>query len=263
MTQIIKKKDKNLIKTFCHRGGFSSSSSLAKRFAGRGGRIATMPDITNIRINDDTGEHWNEYYTSMSAEYFGTGSDGKFKIIVAHNVGPMSTTFGAQKVYAWKGEDDNDNGKGGRITQEQFLKLESGQYGEVSVVDFNNYINLYRLPFIQHIKLSEALVDPLAQARLGPKYEEYLLKQFEHSKEQHDLRGEHHPNDPCILNLENENGCGYRFVGQNKGYAVAHLLSTGRRDSSHGSRETHDMIDIACHGWSDGTRFIGVKPEFD
>jgi len=276
---------------FYHEEGFVPAWKQATMFAGKSGHIATMLDIVNARIETGINQHpWNTWYTTNSAEYFGYGADGRRKLIVAHGVGPMSTLEGIQKAYSFEYEDVSRNNRGGRISQEEFLKLESGGYGEVcnaddmwmlnrgkfgkvAVVDFDMVVETYEYPFMGYLTLSEARREPLMYARLGPRYREYLehhakmataIHASEHSK---DIR------DPYIVEMGDANNCSYTtggwancprkypFLDEGNG-AVAHLLSTGRLSNICHEQERLAPYsianDVGCHEWWNEVRLVAV-----
>lgn len=277
---------------FYHEDGFVPTWKQATKFAGKGGRIATMLDIVDARIATGIDDHpWNTYYTTNSAEYFGYGADGRRKLIVAHGIGPMSTLEGIQKAYSFEYKDKSRNNRGGRISQEEFLKLESGEYGEVcnaddmwmldrgtfdkiAVVDFDSIVEAYEYPFMGYLTLCEAVREPLMHARLGPRSREYLEH---HAKMATAIHANEHNEellDPYIVEMGDANNCSYTVGGwtnhprqypwlDKSDGAVAHLLSTGRLSKvcHEGERRVPYSIanDIGCHEWSNGTRLVAVR----
>ncbi len=161
---------------FYHADGFVPAYKQAIQFAGKDGRIATMPDVVDARLASGVNdEPWKRYYTTVSAEYFGYSRGGVRILIVAHGVGPMATLEGIQQAYSFQFKDKSRNKRGGRITNEQFHDLEDGKHGEVQIVEFDPIISRYRYPFLEHLTLEDALVEPLLKARLGSRAEEYLM----------------------------------------------------------------------------------------
>lgn len=279
---------------FYHEDGFVPAWKQAVKFSGKNGHIATMLDIVDARIATGIDQHpWNTYYTVNSAEYFGYGADGRRKLIVAHGVGPMSTLEGIQKAYSFQYKDKTRKNKGGRISQDEFLKLEAGEYGEVynademgplkdgdgkfgmvAVVDFDNFVDYYEYPFIGYLTLNEARREPLMRARLGPRYREYLehhtrMATAIHAKE----HGKAIP-DPYIVEIGAASNCTYTadgFANHPRTYpwldkgdgAVAHLLSTGRLSNVYHERERrvpHSIANnIGCHEWFNGVRLVAVR----
>lgn len=130
---------------FYHQDGFVSAWNQAKKFAQDDGKIATLPDIVEARLATyPNSVAWSNYYTTMTAEYFGLSRGGNKILIVAHSVGPMSTLDGVLKAYGFEFKDKDRNRRGGRIARSEFLKLESGYYGKVEVVEFEPILHHYQ-----------------------------------------------------------------------------------------------------------------------
>ncbi len=171
---------------FYHKDGLVPAWKQAARFAGQDGRVATLPDIINARLNQKPGTvPWETYFTTRTAEYMGRTRGGSRILIVAHGIGPMATLDGILKAYSFHFKDKTRQRSGGRITYEEFYALESGKYGEVSIIDLESYFRRYEYPFIQHLRASEAMSDPLVKARLGSRAEEYIQKHVAFAREWH------------------------------------------------------------------------------
>lgn len=283
---------------FHHQDGLPAAWLQAMRFAGKDGRCATMPDITSARLATKPGDFpWGMYFTTTTAEYFGVGKDGKLILIVAQGVGPMSTLDGIRKVYSWQYKDQTRGRRGGRITQQEFLDLEAGKFGEVSVIDVAEYCKRYRHPFIETLRVSEALTDPLLKARLGPDTEKYIIAHAEHARAWHreraGLRPEndlHFPeadfqrfllrrerqhlesgkvdSDPRIITLDGASNCSYGcpeygFRKIEEGYALAHLIATGGLVNQQHQQGESLVNDVGCHEWGNGVRLVGIKADGD
>ena len=260
---------------FYHADGFVPAYRQAIQFAGKDGRIATMPDVVDARltcgIND---EPWNTYYTTVSAEYFGYSRGGVRILIIAHGVGPMATLEGIQQAYSFQYKDNSRGKRGGRITDQQFRDLEEGKYGEVQIVEFDPIISRYEYPFLGYLSLEEALFEPLLKARLGSRADEYLMHHARMATRVHlEEHGTTIPN-PYIVEMGAASNCPYQVGGWgdiprtfpmlNGGNgAIAHLLSTGGLCNVHHERERRVPSSIAnyigCHEWSNGVRLIGVR----
>jgi hypothetical protein len=280
---------------FYHQDGLPSTWQQAMRFAGKKGRLAIMPDIVAARLEKNLGEMpWETYFTTLTAEYCGFSKQGKRILIIAHGIGPMSTLEGIQKAYSWEYKDKNRRKQGGRISQQEFWDLETGKFGEVSIIDFEEYCKRYQYPFLQVLKASQALTDPVLKARLGIQAEQYILAHAEHARRWHreqagfdpenryqlpkdthqrylDRRREQHKkdgaenSDPYIIQLRDASNCCYTFGPSHghreieRGYAIAHLISTGRLcHLCHEGKESL-TLDVGCHEWWNGVRFIGIR----
>lgn len=274
---------------FYHQDGLPAAWQQAMKFAGEGGRLATMPDIVAARLESAPGDvPWETYFTTLSAEYFGYTKHGARIIIVAHGVGPMSALDGIYQAYSWQYKDNTRVRCGGRITEREFWDLESGKYGAVSVVDFNKYLTRYEYPFIETLRALDAWGDPVLHARLGPQTEKYLQahaaharkwhreqvginpeNRFERPKAEHDAyldrRRKAHaelgeaPSNPWIFRVEDDVNCSYRYYPLERGYAMAHLLAIGGLCRQHDEHGEHLVSDVGLHGWSDGVRLVGIK----
>ena len=285
---------------FYHQDGLPSAWEQATKYAGDGGRLATMPDIVAARLATKPGEDsWERYYTTITAEYYGLSQAGKPILIIAHGVGPMSSLDGVRQAYSWEYKDKVQRSRrGGRITSQEFLALETGKYGPVEVIDLESYCRRYRYPFLQHLRLSEALTDPVLKARFGPRTEEYVQAHAEYARVWHrqqkglDPKNKYHfsghqeflsrrrdqhyqdgaeGSDPFILGLKGPSNCCYFFGFDHlphslqpfreieAGMAITHLVSTGGLCHCHHEGNESLILDVGCHEWGDGVRLVGIK----
>ncbi len=164
------------VMAFRHDNGIPSTFQLAKKYAGPDGRLANLLDIARVRINANLGSYaWSKRFTTVSSEYYGYSKQGNKILIVAHGKSPLSTLDGIYKAYRWEYKDKSNRRKGGRISSKEFLDLESGKFGDVSILDMDHYHKFYEDPYKNILRLSEALKDQLVKARLGSIAEEYLF----------------------------------------------------------------------------------------
>lgn len=258
---------------FYHDKGFVPAFNQASKYAGKKGHIATIPDWVDARLGtgpfEKFGYHdpskptpWDQYYTTMSAEYVGWSKGGRKVLIVAHGIGPMATLDGILDAYRFHYDDKDRNNKGGRISADEFLKLESGFYGNVEIVDLEQYLRSREYPFIGSLHSSEALNDPVLRARLGPKATQYIKCHTAYAMQYHETEQNRKITDPYILQVE---GPGFYWVEHAKleeGLAYAHLLSVGQiMQMNHQSeyRVPSWVSDINTHDWYNGVRLIGVR----
>lgn len=125
---------------FCSVDSYLKTVGFAQKYAGENGRIATLPDIIDARLRTDIeSAAWNQYMTTHSVEYFGYTKRGTPVIIVAHGIGPLSNPETIDQAYnsSLKPKRNGRTESEARIDKSQFLDLEAGKYGEVSIVDFN------------------------------------------------------------------------------------------------------------------------------
>lgn len=271
---------------FFHGDGFVQAWKDAVRFAGDGGWPATMEDVVDARLatadrliagDPRMGSGitaWESYVTTLSAEYVGLSRGGNPVVIVAHGVGPMSVSGGVMRAY--KHEYDHPRERdGGRITRQEFLELESGEYGDVSVVDLKGIVARYRYPFIEGLTAADAILEPLMQARLGRRWREYIET---HHRIAMQARREDDPAgrmpSPIILQMEASSPCYYPHLVQHPEVhwdvasgeaAFAHLLVMGGlMNMNQQHRPDGRYYPSLCsgtdmHGWTNGTRIVGVR----
>jgi len=286
---------------FYHRDGLPAAWKQAIRFAGKGGRLATMPDIVAARLATKPGaDPWETYYTTLTAEYFGFSRQGNLILIIAHGIGPMSTFDGIQKAYSWEYKDKDRNRNGGRITHQEFLDLEAGKFGNVEIIDFEAYCRRYEYPFLQVLRSSQAMSDPVLKARLGPLAEKYMLAHTAFARQWHfDQSGVDPENrynlpnheahvqrlhnmhfamsepdsDPFIIEIRDAANLCYTFGSEHghrqieKGYAFAHLISTGSLMNLHHTEDVHGdrkgyvslVLSVSCHEWGNGVRLVAIQ----
>jgi hypothetical protein len=279
---------------FYHQDGLTAAWQQAMRFAGKNGRLATMPDIISARIETKPEEvPWNSYFTTLTAEYYGLSKAGNRILIVAHGIGPMSTLEGVQKTYSWEYKDRERARRGGRITMQEFLDLEAGKFGKVEIIDFKAYCKRYKYPFIGTLRVSQAITDPVLKARLGPQTEQYVQTHAAMARKWHIEQASHDPNDrynlirneqslryrrqqhiqdgaagsdPFIISVSDAANCPYPsaplFIDQRpfaNEYAVAHLISTSALHILHHEGNESLTLDVSCHEWWNGVRVVGIK----
>ena len=262
---------------FFHSDGFVPSYRQAAAFAGKTGHVGTLLDIVDARLatppkhldgfDPSNPTPWDQYYTSMSAEYVGQSKGGVKILIVAHGIGPMSTERGVVEAYKWESADKSRNRRGGRITSEEFHKLEGGYYGSVEIVEFEPYLERYRYPFGSILRASEAFSDPVIRARLGNRTIEYLTEHTRlalkfYSKE-YLLDPTKQFYDPFIIKAEDPGNCNYVYRKVEDGYAFAHLLSIGQIVQASNRNDYGDWptwsCDVGPYEWWNGTRMFGVQ----
>lgn len=261
---------------FYHENGLVPSWKQAGTFAGIGGHIATLPDIINARLSTKPGDiPWETWFTTSSSEYMWKSKGGNPIIIVAHENSPMATLNGSCKSYRYSYSDKTRNNEGGRISEKEFYDLESGKYGEVSIIDLEELAKKYKYLFCNTtIRASEALNDPLMKARLGKNAESYINYHAKFAKEYHLEKGHGNIEDPYILEMGGA-PCPYYGLTQDVNHGkifkvtdferiqmpFAHLLSIGQLVNLHHEGTESLVSDIGCHQWSHGTKFVGVRKE--
>lgn len=262
---------------FYHEKGFVPAFRQASKFAGKSGHIGIMPDVVTARlanapykepglIDVSNRSPWDRYYTTLTAEYFGV-LGGRASIIVAHGIGPMSTLQGVLDAYRYEFDDKSRNNRGGRISQAEFEKLARGEYGDVSIIDFEEYRNLfgeghYRCPD-GYRRASDASRDPLLIARLGPQAHEYIACHAALARKYYQKERGITVEDPYILRVEGPNNLPYWCRDVEPGLAFAHLTSINSISIIHQGGKAQPMwaCDVSPHEWGNGVRLFGVRAE--
>lgn len=283
-------------KAFMCPNGVQDAWRAASFFAGPGGRVATLPDVARMRSKlGKNSNMWKRDYTSSSAEYYGLGSDGRQKLIVAHGVGPMSDYTGVMGAYMmWSGGDKTRCHHGGRIPASDFLRLEAGRYGKtkvidpgyfaeasdyeliklksvsalISVLDVEDYLSYCAATrgsdaFDVALTAEEALRDPLLRMRLGKHGSDYIMRQNQMARKACDCA---HPKITTVSQSYNTS-----YVEMNLDervfkpaltepeWAVAHLLDISHLSLSD-SREYGPGLFVHSypHEYWYGARMVGV-----
>ncbi len=261
---------------FFNPDGGLAAWNLAERFAGPGGRVATLPDIVDARLAAGPGTAASErYYTTSTAEYSGRTAGGVHVLVVAHGIGPMADREGIVRAYSWSSEGNEDRSKrGGAIPRADFLRLLDGAWGEVAVVDLKAYAHLYKYPLMGGLTRSQAEADPLAAARVGgrerlSRYLDQLASEDDElaAREACRLR----PGETVegrILRIEDDANNGYlTWRGEDRvprelpdGMAMAGLLTIAQPvEMSEQRGRASVQVQIDVHGWNHSARFCGWR----
>ncbi|MDD4290569.1 MAG: hypothetical protein PHH83_04880 [Patescibacteria group bacterium] len=254
-----------------HSNGLVPAWKQTMRFAGPGGRIATVPDIINARMSQDLGSiAWERYVTTLTGEYLGISRGGNKIIIVAHGIGPMATLDGICQTYSYEYKDKEGIKRGGRISREDFLRLESGYFGSVEIVDFKSVIGISEYIFYTFMTLKQAMINPLTKARLGNRCEEYLEKLEKLAQEFSIERNHVNVLEPPIIRIDGASNCSYDFMELKDDEALAHLITIEQPNNYSLSKNDYPNAPrsnlahkISCHEWSNSVRFVGIKTGHD
>lgn len=262
---------------FFNINGLVPAWNWASKFAGEDGRVGTMPDVIKARALQPYRETaWQRYFTTATAEYLGMSKGGNKILIVAHGIGPMATIDGILAAYAWEFKDKSRNNRGGRISLEEFHKLESGHYGAVHVIDYAALVARHPDPYafrgihnpFNYLSESQVIEEPLMRARLGPDYYAYAKKHAgfarEFYAEHHDVDAKKWAVDPIIAKMDDASNCSYPYREVEDGMAFAHLLSIGTLNRvCHSGRDRLETLscDVSCHEWGNGVRLLGVRKD--
>lgn len=285
---------------FAQARGFYQRSDIgavwreAHKFAGPDGHLATLPEVIQARIESKPGDlPWRIGVTTLSAEYVGMSKQGTLLLIVAHGVGPLTTLEGIVEAYGWACSDRDRKVQGGQISRKEFLALEEGRYGEVTLVDLSEKGGY---PFTRTLTPSAARDDQVLRARLGSQTEEYLEVQTEATREwclgqpylnlglsftlsedpgkewsfaqyvrEHVLRDGAPGSDPPILRLDGASSyCMEMFQTPQpsplaEGRAYAHLLVIGRVGLPHLVTGESALTELRCFYRKNPACFVGVR----
>lgn len=187
----------------------------------------------------------------------------------------MSTLEGIKRAYAWEYKDKSRCNRGGRISATEFINLEAGHYGNVVVIDMQDYLEHWEDAFDGFRSASQASMDVLLVARLGSRAYDYLRRHDEIARRWHleEAIGLPESGRPYILQNSGAPNCPYmtfqsvngQFDWSRKasrpieaGYAVGHLLSISPLDTFRASGWRGLISTISCHEWWNGVRFVGV-----
>lgn len=209
-----------------------TASQRSSVFLDQGFHIATMPEIASIRaVSEIDSLVWNRFFTSATVEYFGLTQKGIPMYLVAHCIGPVDTISKANAFYNHKVKSSNHSYWSGMVlSREYFLKLENGFYGKVSAVNYVNHALMYKYPFCEPLKASQALDDPLVLARLGDSAQDYVEKHQKIAFKWQKDNGKRNVFDPWIMTSDQNVNMEYSLITSHKfdftKYAMAHLLRT-------------------------------------
>lgn len=252
--------------------------SFAKAIASQtGGKIATMPDLAALRVAHDPDESiiWNRWFLSLATIYFGTYKKKKL-IVLADHFGPLNTD---ERFLEWSQSGEKDKGStremyGARgcpkITQDEFNNLVEKKYGEVTLINFDDYILNHNSLYGGHITVSSALVDPLLEKLLGrdrESYEKFIEKMFSVSKENAESKGKQDGAAEKILELSVEDRYGWDLFSlynkENKKFPVTPiaLLLTLGTPSYYGNHDLSVMTEIHTMESLDYSQLVVLNDE--
>ncbi len=240
--------------------GTEAAAERARRFAGPNGRLATLPDLVDARLNAGLGDPaWTTDVVTDSAEYVGLSEAGTPVIAVAHGLGPLA-------------DPESLSGDGpaidaeGRVGREDFLNLLRGFYGDVTVLDLNAVLRRRRFPFLEALTFEEAVDDPLVRARLGPRAGEFLAHHLRLSQDWLRERDRGAIFNRCVLSQRDAACFNYHLaVDAAADRPVGHRLHISQAfacEHGHWNGQAHESLitEIGCAGPRDAAqKFVGVR----
>ena len=242
--------------------------SHAARFAGRGGRVASLPDILAARVHSGSGLRgcaWNHYFTTSTCEMVGRSPAGNMVMAILHGTGPLSTRRGIETAYKHVNPREHRNNKIGAIPEQVFHEVLSGLHGPVSTLDMAAYTASQEYPFDQRLNPDKAYRSELLRFRAGDAVDAYIgvhvaaalrIRREQEGKE----RGCNIENLGSIICLSDDSSFGYSYNQPQEGLAFAHLLSIGgvaMLGETAGPSTLNTSIEI--HSANDGVRFAGIR----
>src|SRR5688572_21547116 len=243
-------------------GEFFEAAALARKFAGDGGRIATMADVVQARRLAEHDELiWQRPIITSSSEYFGLSKFGTPIIIVAHGNGPLSDL---EDVFISYCVSRGGQPKNGLISQAEFLRLESGAFGPVEVVPLAA-VWQRKHPFQATITPEQAMEDPLVRARLGEIGDYYIARHRAISLEWAESKYLGSRGHECMLVNRDPNRQSYLSKEPDGNVASAHLLGVSdlvQYDHGHWDddiRHTCLVSALSCYEWGDEGWVVGYR----
>lgn len=259
-------------RSFFNDLGFAQSWKTAQAFAGDIGCVATMKDIIQARVANDTDkEVWNRYYTTTSAEYIGLSKRGVPLAVITHGNGPLFKPDDWVKAYEQiDGFHPQDNGY---IDISSFHDLVDGKFGDVTIIDLSSYAPGGHRTFREYRTMDEAINDPWTLARMGGD----LSMAAAYLQNTIDAGSAENPQGASDIVFRHDLGhgalmlCGDDWksicVHKNLSYgdgmlAAARLLSISQLSNTHGvdrQGKVALLTEIDHHGRTDGARFVGIR----
>jgi hypothetical protein len=141
--------------------------ALAERHTGAGSRILTVPELVSMRMGtpietgNDTPNVWSLNFLTGSTEFYGLSKDGKAIVAVLHGGGPVSDLSTIR---------ERMGGGDLSVPCGVFEDVVAGRFGEVQLVDFDEYVRRLRVPSTGWEGILTATVqqdDVLLAARMG------------------------------------------------------------------------------------------------
>lgn len=146
---------------------------LASKYAGKKGRVATMPDVISAKITaDEWGPLWTNYITTSSGEFYGKSKGGILIVVVGHGIDEILQD---ERIMKRSTKNLRENSQI-QLTPREFQRLEDGAYGSVEVIPHSTIVNMREYPTSVLSYEQTLSKDPLLLARLGPKAVDFLAK---------------------------------------------------------------------------------------
>ena len=265
------KKMKNL--SFIQENFFDSlffAQEVAKKL---NTRVANFHDLINLRINQNPDDSfvWNRWFTPLATIYLGKHNEKRL-IVVAQHLGPLNNK---ERFLQWadsgkkdEGSERKQYGSAGlpKISQQEFSDLIEGKFGEVSILDFDEYYAKHGANIqSSFIHFADTWGDPLLKALFGPKCDDFLDKHLQISTDNAKKKRKEEGAGYKILELGIRDRYGWHLFDSNKvdfpdDEPIALFLTLGRL-CDYMNRDLSLATEIRTHEDAGHANFVVLNNE--
>jgi hypothetical protein len=262
---------KNL--AFIQKNFFDSlvfAQEVAKKF---NTKLATFHDLINLRVNQnhDNSFVWNRWFTPFATLYLGR-HNGRRLIVVAQHLGPLNNK---ERFLQWaesgKKDEDSDRRQYGsaglpKISQQEFVDLIESKFGEVSILDFDEYYAKYGVNIqSSFIHFANAWDDSLLKLLFGAKCNDFLEKHLQISSDNAKEKNKKEGAGNKILELGIRDRYGWYLFDSHKvdfpdDEPIALFLTLGRL-TSYSNNDLSLGTEIRTHEDSGHANFVVLNDE--
>lgn len=236
-------------------------------------RIATLPDLINLRVNQDYDNSfvWNRWFTPFTTFYLGKHQDKRL-MVVAHHLGPLNNK---ERFLQWtesgkrdEGSDRRQYGSAGlpKINQQELADLVAGKFGEVSILDFDEYYAKHGINVqSSFIHFANAWGDPFLKLLFGDKCNNFLEKHLQISSDNAKEKNKQEGAENKILELGIRDRYGWHLFSSAKfdfpdDEPIALFLTLGRLNS-YGNHDLSLGTEIRTHEDAGHANFVVLNDE--
>jgi hypothetical protein len=236
-------------------------------------KLATFHDLINLRINQNHDDSfvWNRWLTPFATLYLGRHNEKRL-IVIAQHLGPLNNK---ERFLQWAESGKKDDGSNRKqygsaglpkISQQEFTDLIEGKFGEVSILDFDEYYTKYGTN-VQNsfIHFADAWDDPLLKLLFGAKCNDFLEKHLQISSDNAKKKGKQEGAENKILEIGIRDRYGWYLFSSNKidfpdDEPIALFLTFGRLNS-YGNHDLSLGTEIRTHEDSGHANFVVLNDE--